>query len=72
MLALAANGCAVLVVSEELEELFEMSDRLYVMAKGRLSPSINRADASVEQIGLWMSGLWDAEPSKTEASDAAA
>ena len=59
LLALAASGCAVLVVSEELDELFEISDRLYVIAKGRLSPTLARADASVEQVGLWMSGLWD-------------
>ena len=72
LLALAAKGCAVLVVSEELDELFEMSDRLYVMAKGRLSPSVDRSDASVEQIGLWMSGLWDAEALQTEAKDVAA
>jgi simple sugar transport system ATP-binding protein len=49
----------VLVVSEELEELFEVSDRLHVIANGRLSPSIPIADASVEKIGEWMSGLWD-------------
>ena len=78
LLALAAKGCAVLVVSEELEELFEISDRLYVMAKGRLSPSVNRSEASVEKIGLWMSGLWDEKDatdvtdSATEVSDAAA
>ena len=60
LLALSAQGCAVLVVSEEIDELFEISSRLHVMAKGRLSPSIDRADASVEQVGLWMSGLWDA------------
>jgi simple sugar transport system ATP-binding protein len=59
MLALRDAGCAVLVVSEELEELFEISDRLHVIAKGRLSPSLNRADATIEQIGEWMSGLWD-------------
>ncbi|HYF43030.1 MAG TPA: ABC transporter ATP-binding protein [Ramlibacter sp.] len=58
ILALRDAGCAVLVVSEELEELFEICDRLHVMAKGRLSPSIRRADATVEQIGEWMSGLW--------------
>jgi ABC-type uncharacterized transport system ATPase subunit len=58
LLKLAGAGCAVLVVSEELEELFEISDRLYVMAKGRLSPSLPRADASVELVGQWMSGLW--------------
>ena len=29
------------------------------MAQGRLSPSILAAQATVEQIGAWMSGLWD-------------
>ena len=51
ILALRDAGCAVLVVSEELDELFELSDRLHVMAKGRLSPSVARRDATVEQIG---------------------
>ena len=59
LLALRDAGCAVLVVSEELEELFEICDRLYVIAKGRVSPSVARADASVPQIGEWMSGLWE-------------
>ncbi|WP_313571547.1 ABC transporter ATP-binding protein [Comamonas terrigena] len=61
MLALRDAGCAVLVLSEELDELFEISDRLHVVAKGRLSPSVDRADASVQKIGEWMSGLWHAE-----------
>jgi general nucleoside transport system ATP-binding protein len=61
ILALRDAGCAVLVVSEELEELFDISDRLQVMAKGRISPSVNIKDATVEQIGVWMSGLWDIE-----------
>ena len=63
LLKLRDAGCAVLVVSEELEELFEISDRLYVMAKGQLSPSLPRAKATVELVGQWMSGLWN----KTEA-----
>jgi simple sugar transport system ATP-binding protein len=61
ILALRDAGCAVLVVSEELDELFEISDRLHVIAKGRLSPSMDRADATIERIGEWMSGLWDAQ-----------
>ena len=61
ILALRDAGCAVLVVSEELEELFEISDRLHVIAKGRLSPSLPRAEATVERIGEWMSGLWPAQ-----------
>jgi ABC-type uncharacterized transport system ATPase subunit len=59
LLALRDAGCAVLVVSEELDELFEICDRLYVMANGKLSPSIDRKEASVAQIGEWMSGLWE-------------
>jgi ABC-type multidrug transport system ATPase subunit len=46
LLALRDAGCAVLLVSEELNELFEISDRLMVMAQGRLSPSMPVADAS--------------------------
>ena len=56
----AGAGCAVLVVSEELDELFEICDRLHVMANGKMSPSVHRKDATVAQIGEWMSGLWEA------------
>ena len=66
-LALRDAGCAVLVVSEELDELFEIADRLIVMAGGRMSPSVARADATLAQIGSWMSGLWT-----TDARGAAA
>ena len=62
LLALRDAGCAVLVVSEELDELFEISDRLVVIARGRLSPALPAAEATVEQIGAWMSGLWDVQP----------
>ncbi|QBK04161.1 ABC transporter ATP-binding protein [Hylemonella gracilis] len=58
LLALRDAGCAVLVVSEELDELFEICDRLVVIAQGRLSPSLPTAQATPEQIGEWMSGLW--------------
>jgi simple sugar transport system ATP-binding protein len=58
LLALRDAGCAVLVVSEELDELFEISDRLLVIAQGRLSPSVPAAKATIEMIGEWMSGLW--------------
>ncbi len=71
------RGCAVLVVSEELDELFEICDRIAVIAKGRLSPVRPVAETSVEDIGVWMSGLWPgAEPvpadAEAEAVDAAA
>ncbi|WP_227459859.1 ABC transporter ATP-binding protein [Cupriavidus pauculus] len=71
ILALKATGCAVLVVSEELDELFAICDRLHVIAKGHLSPSIPVETATREQVGLWMSGLWEGGPtSQREASSA--
>ncbi|WP_299535723.1 ABC transporter ATP-binding protein [uncultured Herbaspirillum sp.] len=59
ILKLKQEGCAVLVISEELDELFALCDRLHVIAKGRLSPSIPIEQATREQVGVWMSGLWD-------------
>ena len=59
-------GTAVLVISEELDELFEICDRIAVIANGRLSPAKLTAETNVEEIGLWMSGLFpggDAEAS---------
>ena len=59
LLRLRDAGCAILVVSEDLEELLEISDRMMVMAQGRLSPAVRAAELTVEQIGQWMSGLWE-------------
>ena len=56
LIELRNHGVAVLVVSEELEELFMICDRIAVIADGRLSPTVSAKETSVEQIGLWMSG----------------
>ena len=52
------GGAAVLVVSEELDELFEICDRIAVIANGRLSPVKRIGETNVEEIGVWMSGMW--------------
>jgi simple sugar transport system ATP-binding protein len=51
------KGAAVLVVSEELEELFEICDRIAVMVKGRLSPPLPVDRIDTETIGLLMGGM---------------
>jgi len=66
VLNLRNSGSAVLVISEELEELFEICDRIQVIAKGTLSPSKLTAETNVEEIGMWMSGLWPG--AKTEGA----
>ena len=68
LINLRNQGTAILVVSEELEELFEISDRIAVIAGGRLSPAKKLADTSIDEIGVWMSGMWD----RPAAGDAAA
>ncbi|HVL76169.1 MAG TPA: ABC transporter ATP-binding protein [Noviherbaspirillum sp.] len=70
LVALRDAGCAILVVSEELDELFEISDRMLVIAKGRVSPAIRRSDATVDMIGQWMSGLWDRAVRREEVAHA--
>ena len=56
---LSRNGVAVVLISEELEELFEISDRIAVLAQGRLSAAQPKALTTAESVGLKMSGLFD-------------
>ena len=62
LLALRDAGSAVLVVSEDLDELLAICDALVVIAGGRLSPRLQQEDMSAERIGEWMSGLWPEPP----------
>ena len=56
LLDLRDAGVAILVVSEELDELFEICDRLAVIAQGRLSAAKPVRETNAEEIGLLMSG----------------
>ena len=49
-------GAAVLVVSEDLDELLEVSDRIAVLYRGRLTPPVDAAAHDAESIGLLMGG----------------
>ena len=61
LVALRAAGCAIVIVSEELDELYQLADRLLVMADGRLSPSRAAREISTVELGRWMAGLWPTE-----------
>jgi simple sugar transport system ATP-binding protein len=74
LIDLRDQGVAVLVISEELDELFMMCDRIAVLAAGRLSQAVPLAQTSINQIGVWMSGDFSAalhvpETSTTGAAD---
>lgn len=62
LMRLRDDGAAILVVSEEIDELFEISDRIAVMYRGYLSPAEDKSKMNVEKVGQWMSGLWPNGP----------
>lgn len=49
-------GAAILLISEELEELLELSDRLAVIFDGRIMGIVSTEQADIDQIGLMMTG----------------
>ncbi len=51
------RGAGVLVISEDLDEVFALSDRIIVMYEGEIIGEVLSEKASREQIGLWMSGV---------------
>ena len=56
LIDLSRAGSAVLVFSEELEELLEICDQIAVMYAGQMSSPVSRSDADMELIGLLMAG----------------
>ncbi len=53
---LAEKGAAVLIISQDLDEIFLVCDRVAVIAGGRLSAPIPVKEATIEQIGVVMGG----------------
>lgn len=52
----SARGTAILLVSEELDEIFQMADRIGVMCDGNMMAVLDRENADYETIGRLMSG----------------
>jgi ABC-type uncharacterized transport system ATPase subunit len=51
------SGAAILLISEDLDEVFALSDRIAVLYEGEIMGEVDVEGASREQIGLWMSGV---------------
>jgi len=56
ILQLREKSVAVLLISEDLEELVELCDRIAVMFKGKIMGIVAREDLNLEHIGLMMTG----------------
>ena len=56
ILDLAKQGAAVLVISQDLDELMEISDKIAVLADGRLTPAQSVEQVTIEELGMAMGG----------------
>ena len=54
LLAQREAGAAILLISEELEELLSLSDRIYVIYEGKIMGEV--LDGDIEKIGMMMTG----------------
>ena len=61
LLGLASEGSAVVVISQDLDELLAISERLAVINVGVLSNALATSDVSLEELGLLMGGMHGAE-----------
>ncbi|MGF1561697.1 MAG: ABC transporter ATP-binding protein [Geminicoccaceae bacterium] len=62
LLAMADRGAAIVVISQDLDELFLLADRLAVINGGRLSEAMDIGEADAERLGLLMGGVHGVEP----------
>jgi ABC-type uncharacterized transport system ATPase subunit len=57
MLQERERGAGILLISEDLDEIFILSDRIVVLYEGRIMGEVSCEAATREQVGLWMSGV---------------
>ncbi len=60
LIALRDQGAAIIVISEDLEELFQISDRIGALCHGELSPVKATNKTSMNEVGQWMAGEFSA------------
>jgi simple sugar transport system ATP-binding protein len=56
IIALRDAGAAVIVISEDIDELFVICDKLAVLYEGQLSATVNTEQTTIEEIGKWIAG----------------
>ena len=59
LLAARKRGVGVLLISEDLDEVMALADRVHAIFKGRLSPPIAAEAFEPRAIGLMMAGMWE-------------
>ena len=56
LIAARDAGAAVLLISEDLDEVLALSDVIHVISEGRLSPAFPRGSKTPAELGIWMAG----------------
>ncbi len=69
LLEAACAGVAVLLISEDLDEILELADRIAVMYEGEIVGEVDPAHATVEEIGLMMAGGHGGEPAADPSAE---
>ena len=69
LVSLSRKGAAVLVISQDLDELFEICDLIAVICDGRLSPAYRAETLTAEKIGLMMGGVHHAHDGMRAAAE---
>lgn len=62
LLNLRDQGCAIIIISEDLDELFQISDRLGALCHGKLSPIAPTPAVDTTTVGRWMAGDFTSKP----------
>ena len=57
MLDQKTAGSGVLLISDDLDEIFLLSDRIIIMYEGKIMGEVSAKEADRDKIGLWMSGV---------------
>jgi simple sugar transport system ATP-binding protein len=69
LIDLANGGTAVVIISQDLDEIFQLCDRFVVINEGRVSETLEPRAVSLEQVGLLMGGIHGATASVREEGD---
>ena len=67
LIDLSRQGSAILVISQDLDEIFELADRIAVISRGQLSEAHSASEMTREEIGLLMSGAHE-KPTQTNSN----
>ncbi|MEP3351388.1 MAG: ABC transporter ATP-binding protein [Marinomonas sp.] len=66
LLELRDKGAAILLISEDIDELFLLADRMAAVCDGYLSPLVKTEETNIDQIGQWMAGTFINNANQTQ------